>query len=72
MNQQAKSNRKTKKQSCEHDSETGIAIETGRDSVFDMATRYRLDGPRFERRWDHRPLDPPDPFYNASRGPFRG
>jgi hypothetical protein len=63
---------KDKKQSFEKDSETGIAIATGRDSVVDMATRYRLDGPRSERRWDHRPLGPPGPFYNARRGPFRG
>lgn len=58
---------KDKKRSYEHDFETGIVTATGRDCIVDMASRYRLDGPRFERRWGHRPLGP-----QCVTGPFPG
>jgi hypothetical protein len=51
----------------------------GRDSVVGIATRYGLDSPGIESRWDeifrtrpNRPWGPPSPLYNVYRVSFPG
>jgi hypothetical protein len=54
--------------------------QVGRDSSVDMATRYRLDGPRIQSRCGdeifstcpYRTWGPPNLLYNRNRVPFPG